>query len=195
MSTGERRYSQAEVREILRRVQQPAADTAASGGLSAAELIETAGEVGFTKEQVSTALVQYEGDRRLAESQAELRQLSYRRLTGHFLWYLVVNGAVLGLTLNTAALPVAVVLGCLWGVVLLLHLRGALFPDPDRLRERAQRRLAQRQLKESTAEFGKALSKGAARLLSATAKRIDREAERLEVDRTAHTPPGRRRDL
>lgn len=191
MAEAQQRYRPEEIREILRRAQRreegngPAppgeagAAAAEEEGLSARELIETAREVGFAEDQVAQALVQYEGERQLLQAQKELRQLSYRRLSTHAINYLLVNGLLFGVNLWLGPPFWFLAPLLFWGVFLLFHLRAALFPDPDRLRERARRRLAQRRLKESGKEFGHAVTRGAAELLSVTAKKIDAEVDRL----------------
>lgn len=169
---------------MLRRAERSAAPSpgrpaAESAGMSRAELLETAREVGFDEQKVTLALVEYEEDRRLAQAAGELRQLSYRRFSGHLILVMLAN-ALFAATGVWAGAPLWLVLVMVvWGALLLSHLRGVLFPDPDRLRERARSRLAQQRLKQSSREFGQALSHGAAKLLSATAKKIDKHAERL----------------
>ncbi len=189
MSDDNRRYNEVEMREVLRRVQQRGhvGQDDQAAGLTGGELIETAKEVGFTEAEVGAALVEYEGDRRIAETQQELRQISYRRLSAHSINFLMINGALLGLNLWMGPPLWFLVPLLIWGVLLLYHMRAAFFPDPDRLRERARARQERRRLKESGKEFGHALTKGAAQLLSVTAKRIDKEVERI-----ARPDPGKR---
>lgn len=187
-SGAERHYSAQELAEVLRRAQRaenagasPAAAQAvgAAAGMSRAELVETAREVGFDEQKVTLALVEYEEDRRLTQAAGELRQISYRRFSSHLIVAVLVN-SLLAATGVWAGSPLwLVVIMLVWGALLLSHLRGVVFPDPDRLRERARSRLAQQRLKQSSREFGQALSHGAAKLLSATAKKIDKHAERI----------------
>lgn len=189
MSRPDRNYSAQELAEVLRRVQRAertsgGAPTASAPreqepGLSRSELLETAREVGYDERQVSLALIEYEEDRRLAQAAGELRQLSYRRFSGHLIVAAVVN-AMLAATGVWAGSPLWLVLVMvLWGALLLSHLRGVVFPDPDQLRERARTRLARQRLKQSSRELGQALSHGAAKLMSATAKKIDTHIDRL----------------
>ena len=72
-----------------------------------------------------------------------------------------------------------VILMVAWSALLMSHLRGVVFPNPDSLRERSQKRLTQQRLTQSKRELGQAVSHGAARLLSATAKKIDKHVNRL----------------
>lgn len=170
---------------MLRRAQRkteagaaaPAAGAAA--GMSRTELLETAREVGFDEQQVTVALVEYEEDRRLAQAAGELRQISYRRFSSHLIVAVLVNALLAATGVWTGAPLPLVVIMLVWGALLLSHLRGVVFPDPDRLRERARSRLAQQRLKQSSRELGQALSHGAAKLLSATAKKIDKHTERI----------------
>ena len=186
MSRADRNYSAQELAEVLRRVQRaeraaPNASAAAEqpAGLSRSELLETAREVGYDERQVSLALIEYEEDRRLAQAAGELRQLSYRRFSGHLITVAVVN-ALLVATGVWAGSPLWLVLVMVgWAALLLSHLRGVVFPDPDKLREQARSRLARQRLKQSSRELGQALSHGAAKLMSATAKKIDIHVDRL----------------
>ncbi len=179
MANGERRYSAQEMREILSRIQRAEPDPAQGEGMTRAELIETAREVGFAEEQVTTALARYEEERQLGREQEELRHLSRRGLSTHLLTFLWVNALLLAINLWVGPpfwffIPLA-----FWGLGLFFHLRRALYPDPDRLLERARRRQAKRRLKQSRKEFRDALTQGAANLLSATARKIDHEVGRL----------------
>lgn len=178
MTSGERRYGPAEVREILRRVQRPEHDQAQTGGradegLSERELLETAREVGYTEAEVRTALVRYEGEQELVRYEREVQQLRRRGLSTHAIWYLVLNGLVAGVNLTVGPPLFFWIPLLLWGLFLLLHVRGVLFPDPDRLREQAQQRQTRQRLKESSQQLGHALGRGAAELMEATARRIE----------------------
>lgn len=188
MSRADRNYSAQELAEVLRRVQRAERTSTAPAagvphdqqvGLSRSELLETAREVGYDERQVSLALVEFEEDRRLAQTAGELRQLSYRRFSGHLITVAVIN-ALLVATGVWAGSPLWLVLVMIgWGALLLSHLRGVVFPDPDKLREQARSRLASQRLKQSSRELGQALSHGAAKLMSATAKKIDTHLDRL----------------
>ena len=184
-SRGERQYNSQEIAEILRRAQRGSGaagkspTTGQAAGLTQADLLETAREVGFDERQVALALVEYEEEGQLTRATGELRQLSYRRFTGHLIVAALAN-ALLAATGVWAGSPLwLVIVMVVWGALLLSHLRGVVFPDPDSLRERSRQRLAQQRLKQSSREFGKAITHGAAKLLSATAKKIDARMERL----------------
>jgi hypothetical protein len=183
MANVERRYSGKEITEVLRRAQRapqaaPSAG-AADAGLTRADLLETAREVGFDERQVALALLEYEQDQQLVRAQNELRLLAYRRFSGHLIIVALCNG-LLAATGVWAGSPLWLVIAMVvWGALLLSHLRGALFPDPDKLRQKAQKRLAQQRLVQSSRELGQALTQGAARLFSATAKKIDATVSKL----------------
>lgn len=172
MASEVQRYRPEQVREIIRRAQRrPEAQD--SEGLTRTELLETAREVGLDEGQVAAALAEFDEDQRLEAAQRELRQLAYRRVSGHLLWFLICNGLLAALNLSLGGPLWFLAPLCLWSVIFLVHLRGALFPDPDRQREQARKRLARQELAESGRALGEAMSRGAARLMSATARRLD----------------------
>jgi len=183
MATENRRYSPQEVAAVLSRAQrdereQPGAEPA---GLSRGELLETARELGFSEAQVAKALLQHEEEARILRAQKELRQLSYRRFSGHLIFFLFVNG-VLGLSKAWTGFPLWLLAVCgLWMTWLLLHLRAAVLPDPDRLRLQARKRIAMQDLKESGREFQESLTAGATKLLSLSAKTIDKGMAKLNA--------------
>ncbi len=175
----QRRYSEQDLREVLRRVQQISTENTASASVlgegfsfSHKEVIETAKELGYSEGQAVTALVQFEEEHRLLRAERELRQIGYRRLTGHFVSLLSIN-SILFLTGVWDKRPLwLAVMMALWVTWLLFHLRGALFPNPDALRARARRRLLKEQLKESSREFTHSVTAGAAKLLSRAAQKL-----------------------
>src|SRR4051812_3526001 len=129
MTIEKRRYNEQELREVLRRVQRASSESPDDPtGLSARELVETAQELGYSERDTTTALVQFEEEQRLAHAEAELRQLSYRRVSGNFIAWTVVNSALwLGGVWTSHPAWLIVLMG-LWTLWLLLQLRGALFP-------------------------------------------------------------------
>ena len=176
MSTQERRFHPAEVREILRRAEDPVRATDESSdavGLSERELIDTARDVGYDEQRVRAALVRYEADRALTRHESEALQQSRRAFTTHLLWYAGVNGLFTAFNLSVGGPRVFLGVLLTWGFFLLLHLRAVLFPDPDKLRKRAQKRLERERLQESGQRLGKALSRGASELMDATARRLE----------------------
>jgi hypothetical protein len=181
MAIEQKRYSPLEVREIIRRAQREGEakeDEAAQEGLTQAELVEIGREVGLSDERLSAALVQYEAEQQIGRAERELRQIAYRRFSAHLILYVVLNGMLAAINLQTGPPLWFLVPLLLWGLFLLFHLRGVLFPDPDRLRERAQRRLERQRLVASSKQLGQALTRGATRLLSAAAKKIDDHTDR-----------------
>ncbi len=170
---------------MLRRVQRLATPDAGASetqgnGFTRGELIETARELGYSEAQATTALAQYEVDQRLLTAEHEIHQLGYRRLTGHFIAFASLNGLLFltGVWTGTPlwlALPMV-----LWTTWLLLHLRGVLFPNPDDLRRRAQKRMLAKQLQQSSREFGDSVSAGAAKLLALSARKIDEKLEKID---------------
>ena len=87
---------------------------------------------------------------------------------------LTVFGA--GASLGTPLLVVMM----LWATMFLLQLRGALFPDPDKLRAAAKQRLLSQQLKHSGKQLGTALATGAAKLMALSAQKIDQGVKQLD---------------
>lgn len=189
MSSALQRYNPQQVREILRRAQQQdrpdaPSDTPAEQ-ISRAELIETAREVGLDVRSVENALAEYDQELELVPVKQELRQLAWRRFSMHLIFFGVAAALVLA-SGPVATLPIFFIAPLIvWSVLVLFHLRGVLLPHPDRLREQAIARLERRRLKESGKAFGQSVTRGAARLLSHTARKID-----AEVDRLAGPGPG-----
>ena len=183
MASAEKRYSAQQVREILRRAQTEDGGRGTRGdepGLTAAELLDNAKDLGFSTKDVHGALVSFEEEQKLAVAEQELRQLSYRSLSSHAIVFASVFAALLFFgVFALAAKPVGAVM-LLWGVFVLLKLRGALFPDPDKLRESAKQRLLAQQLKHSGKQLGTALATGAAKLMALSAQKIDEGVKQLD---------------
>jgi hypothetical protein len=183
MASEQKRYPAAEVREILRRAQHketPTSTKAEREGLSAAELLDNARDLGFSPQAIESALVEHEQDQKLQCAEQEIRQLSYRRLSTHAIFFgaLLAALTVLGAWASLGT-PLAVGM-ILWGTLLLLQLRGALFPNPDVLREQAKQRLLSQQLKHSGKQLGTALATGAAKLMALSAQKIDEGVKQLD---------------
>jgi hypothetical protein len=183
MASAEKRYSAQQVREILRRAQTDEKGRAVGSdepGLTAAELLDNAKDLGFSTRDVHGALLAYEEDQKLVVAEQELRQLSYRSLSTHAVVYLSVLGALMFFgVLALSAKPLGAVM-LVWGMMLLLKLRGVLFPDPDKLRESAKQRLVSQQLKQSGKQLGSALATGAAKLMALSAQKIDQGVKQLD---------------
>lgn len=183
MTIEKRRYNEQELREVLRRVQRASSPTSPAtserDGLTARELVETAQELGYTEKEMTTALVQFDQEQRLAHAEAELRQLSYRRVSGNFIAWTVANSGLwlAGLWASHPAWLI-IVMG-LWTLWLLLQLRSALFPHPDTLRQAAKKRIVDKELSKSRREFTESVKAGTAKLLSMSAKKIDEKVEKF----------------
>ena len=78
-----------------------------------------------------------------------------------------------------AGTPLALIM-ILWATLFLLQVRGALFPNPEALREQAKRRISARKLKESGKQLGSALASGAAKLMALSAQKIDEGVKQLD---------------
>ncbi len=184
----ERRYSAAEARAILERAErrsQSLASRDADQLLSSVEVIETARELGVDAEQAALALREHENDREIVQAETELRQLAFRRLSGHVIAFAFTQGMVALFGLWSAAQrPLwLLAMSVVWLAGLALALRAALFPHPDTLRERAKARILRRRLRESTRDFSQAVQSGAAKLLSVSAKKLDEGVERLTKEK------------
>ena len=184
----EKRYSSAEARAILQRADQRSQSIARRSndeGLSQAEILETARELGIDEQHAALALRDHEEDHALGQAESELKQLASRRVMGHVIAFSVTQAliALFGLWSVVQRPLWLLVLTTLWLGGILWALRAAWFPDPDRLREQAKARLLRKRLKASTREFGEAVQSGAAKLLSVSAKKLDESVERLTRDK------------
>lgn len=184
----ERRYSAAEARAILDRAERRTASLtprATDSLLSSAEVIETARELGIDAGQAELALREHEDEREILTAEAELRQLAYRRVSGHVIAFAFTQAmmALFGLW-SAAQRPLwLLAMTVVWLAGLAVALRAALFPHPDSLRERAKGRILRRRLRESTRDFSQAVQSGAAKLLSVSAKKLDEGVERLTKEK------------
>ena len=147
----ERTYTEAQVREILRRAVERGTDT---GGLGREDLVAAAGDVGIAPEAVDAAIVELETEGELNEELAKLQRERRNGLASAFSTWAIVNAGLFGIDWATGGgwwfyWP----LGS-WGIVLLLHLKGALFADPASDRKAAERRvqLRRRQREREQAE-------------------------------------------
>lgn len=183
MTIEKRRYNEQELREVLRRVQRASTPQSPAAserdGLTARELVETAQELGYSEKEMTTALVQYEAEQRLVVAEAELRQLSYRRVSGNFIAWTVINSGLWLAGLWASHPPWLIVIMGVWTLWLLLQLRGALFPHPDTLRQEAKKRIVDQEFSKSRREFTDSVKSGTAKLLSMSAKKIDEKVEKF----------------
>jgi hypothetical protein len=185
MAIEKRRYNDQELREVLQRVQRVAKEThpGAHDGLSAKELVETAQELGYSEQEATTALVQYEEDQRMTRAESELRQIGYRRLSGHFIAWTVVNAGLLIGGVWAGHPAWLIVLMGLWTTAILVQLRGALFPHPDGLRASAKKRLVDQAYNHSKQQFTTSVKAGTAKLLSLSAAKIDEKLDKFSDKR------------
>jgi hypothetical protein len=169
----EKRISPQRANQVLRSAQTTTLANPGSEEVTLEELFETGAELGLRPEQVSTALTRIEVTEQIALAQAEVKQLAVRRAVGHSL--VVATAAALAWALGWFTEPSRALVVCavLWGSALLWQWRGALIHDPQVLRKQAKRNLARKLLSESGSELAEALQKGAAHLMSRSAKHID----------------------
>jgi len=138
----ERIYTDAQVREILRRAVERGTD---AGGLGHDDLMAAAGEVGIAPEAVETAITELEAEGELQEELAKLRSERRHDLASHFATWAIVNAGLFGIDWATGGgwwfyWP----LGS-WGIFLLLRLKGEVFAKPAEDRRTAERRMELRQ--------------------------------------------------
>lgn len=186
MPTEKRRYNEQELREVLRRAERTASETQRPpelDGLTEQEVVETAQELGFSQRETTTALAQYEEEQRLTRAEAELRQLSYRRVSGNFIAWAAANAGLWLGGVWAGNPPWLIVLMGLWTLWLLVQLRSALFPHPDRLRLAAKKRIVDMELQKSSREFASSVKSGTAKLLSLSAQKIDEKMGKLDTKR------------
>ncbi len=214
MSEPDRRYTDLEIREILRRAMS--ADARSDVGLTHAELLQIGGEVGVDAGDIERAVRELDEEfvSRRHESEAEelvavARSGLRSRFVRHLSTYLIVNGGLFLLSLWVSGiwfLPWVIIV---WGIALSLHARSALFPSTDTLERRAERegrklerkRRRQRRLESNARavsaptrsdhvgkELEAAMQAGVDALLLATARKI-REAETKLRARGESPPP------
>ncbi|HVZ30954.1 MAG TPA: 2TM domain-containing protein [Polyangiaceae bacterium] len=182
----DRTYTDAEVREILRRA---VARGAASGGLGRQDLIEAARDVGIDASAVDAAMREVDGERDLNEELAKLKQERHRELASSVGTWAIVNAGLFAIDWANGGgwwfyWPL-----CTWGLALALRLKGVVLANPTRDQREAERRLEQRnrererqQAEErrreqaSRRELGRgiegAIERGVQEIFSAAARRI-----------------------
>jgi hypothetical protein len=199
-SKEDRTYTPEEVEVILSRAAktQPSATA-----LSHEELLDTAAQVGISREAVELAAkdlvrtrIATEEDHAVVTELEIQRQRARRGLLAHLVVYASVNALLVTINVLTGSFPWAVFPALGWGVALALHLFVVASPNPRRAqrardkvrqreekrkkRERERRREAAGPLGESAKELGVALERGVATMFSAAAKRIHEEVARVE---------------
>jgi hypothetical protein len=208
-------FTQEEVNTILSRAverQNPSA-----GGLTYAELIDTARQAGIDPGAIDFAVGDLEsGQETRAEDEevkAELarrRWRSWRRFSLHLTVYVMLSIFIAATNIHEGGEQFYPFPILAWGIFVAAHFMAVLFPtvfpNPDRgegirreLRkreeknrrrlERERRSLGNEELKESAKELGVAVQRGMATVLSDVAKTIHEEVDR--VSRAAAPPPVR----
>ena len=195
-----RRYTDDEVREILRRAVDHDAEDHSS--LSHADLIDAAGEIGISADAVDAAAADLSVTDDVRAEVERRRARRRRRFGRHLVTYLLVNAFLFAIDFLTPGGPwfYYPLLG--WGLLLALHGSGLLFTSEgddreaaqklvDRRRQREQRR-RERQRRRDTSrkvhgEFERAVEEGVAALLAAAARKMD-EARAAMVRAQGSTP-------
>jgi hypothetical protein len=189
----ERTYTDAQVREILRRAVERGTD---AGGLGHDDLMAAAREVGIGPEAVETAITELEAEGELQEELAKLRGERRHDLASNFVTWAIVNAGLFGIDWATGGgwwfyWPLGT-----WGIFLLLRLKGEIFSNPAGDRRTAERRieLRRRRLEREQAEARRrserekrqgsgglegVIERGVEELLGAAARRI---AGRVRVE-------------
>ena len=182
----ERTYSDAQVREILRRAVEQGTD---SGGLGRDDLVAAAGDVGIAPEAVDAAIAELETTHELNEEVAKLQRERRHELASAFSTWAIVNAGLFGIDWATGGgwwfyWPLGT-----WGIVLLLRLKGEVFANRAHDRKAAERRveLRRRQREREQAEARRqrerarrldssglegVIERGVEELLGAAARRI-----------------------
>jgi 2TM domain len=134
----ERTYTDAQVREILRRAVERGTDT---GGLGREDLISAARDAGIAPEAVDAAIVELETESELSEELAQLQRERRQSLASNFSTWAIVNLGLFGIDWASGGgwwfyWPLGT-----WGIALLLGVKGQLFAHRDRDRKAAERRI------------------------------------------------------
>jgi hypothetical protein len=160
----ESNYKDEEVRAILDRALARSGD--ASGGLSHAELVSVAAEVGVAQGAVETAAAEVLDERRTAAARAALTAGRRRWLGLHALVFAIINGLLFAVNALTTPGEWWVLFSVVfWGLALALHAGLAAFVgiSPGAL-EREKRRLAELAPRARVSDTALARERGAARV-------------------------------
>jgi hypothetical protein len=180
----ERTYTDAQVREILRRAVEQGTD---NGRLGRDDLIAAARDVGIAAEAVEAAITEVETEHELTEEMAKLQRERRHELASSFGTWAIVNAGLFGIDWATGGgwwfyWPLGT-----WGIALLLRLKGEVFANRARDRKAAERRMelrrrqrereqaeARRQRSRRTDSSGLegVIERGVEELLGAAARRI-----------------------
>lgn len=138
----DRTYTDAEVREILRRAVERGN---VSGGLAREDLVAAAQDAGISASAVETAIRELDGERDLNEEVAKLKRERRHEANSSLATWAIVNAALFAIDWAHGGgwwfyWPL-----CIWGLFVALKLKGALLPNPAHERQEAERRLARRE--------------------------------------------------
>ncbi len=189
----ERTYTDAQVREILRRAVERGTD---AGGLGHDDLLAAAREVGIATDAVETAIAELEAEGELKEELVKLRGERRKDLAANFATWAIVNAGLFGIDWATGGgwwfyWPLGG-----WGIFLLLRLKGEIFASPARDRQAAERRVelrrhrrereqaearrrSEREKRQNSGGLEGVIERGVEELLGAAARRI---AGRVRVE-------------
>jgi hypothetical protein len=138
----DRTYTDAEVREILRRAVERGN---VSGGLAREDLVAAAQDAGISASAVEIAIGELDGERDLNEEVAKLQRERRHEATSSVATWAIVNTGLFAIDWANGGgwwfyWPL-----CTWGLFVGLKLKAALLPNPAHERQEAERRLARRQ--------------------------------------------------
>jgi hypothetical protein len=138
----DRTYTDAEVREILRRAVERGPE---NGGLARADLIAAAQDAGISPRAVETAIQELDSERELNEEVEKLKRERRHEVASSVGTWAIVNTGLFAIDwANGGGWWFYWPLG-IWGLTIALKLKGALLPNPAHERQEAERRLARRQ--------------------------------------------------
>ncbi len=192
----ERHYSREELQAILARAIERQAKSAGSDGLSHAQLLETAHEVGLLPAEVAAAVAEVDRGRARDALTAELLQQRRHRLRSHVATYLAVNAGLWGIDWATAAMGVNAqggwhwVVAAAWGVALLLQVLRGVLADPATLARDAERWEARRQRKLQKQQMKRAIEGAVTDVVTTSTAALTRLLDPNRAPRRS----GRRRD-
>lgn len=130
----QRKYSAAEVQEILRRAADKTA--AQSDELEHDELVAAAREAGLDPSAVEAAAAEVHAGRSSEDAGRELRERKRRGFLSHLSAYLIVNVALVLMSLLVTGKPWSAAVAIGWGIGLAFHLLSAFRePTKDEIKE------------------------------------------------------------
>lgn len=129
-----RKYTSAEVQEILRRAAAKSQDH--SDSLAHDDLVEAAREAGLDPAAVEAAASEVAQSRASEDAGRELREQKRRAFLSHLSAYVIVNVALVLLSLFATGRPYSLTVAIGWGIGLAFHLLNAFRePTKDDIRE------------------------------------------------------------